>query len=80
MQHCIMKHHARDMDVVSSCALLGIQPAVAAMVARGVHRIGDDAVRSGSPREVDYWLCALVLISTIASLMRVNFLITNALW
>jgi chromate transporter len=49
---------------------LGMQPAVAALIVRAVHRIGGHALH------VNPWLWCIALIAGIAQLLDVNFLIT----
>src|SRR5215211_7660499 len=49
---------------------LGMQPAVAALIVRAVHRIGGHALHA------NHWLWGIALIAGIAQLLDVNFLIT----
>lgn len=49
---------------------LGMQPAVAALIVRAVHRIGGHALHKNK------WLWSLALFAGIAQLLDVNFLIT----
>jgi chromate transporter len=49
---------------------LGMQPAVAALIVRAVHRIGGHALHA------DRWLWGLALIAAIAQLLHANFFIT----
>ncbi len=49
---------------------LGMQPAVAALIVRAVHRIGAHALHS------DKWLWGIAMFAVIAQACRVNFLIT----
>src|SRR5215216_6774945 len=49
---------------------LGMQPAVAALIVRAVHRIGGHALHAGN------WLWAIAITATLAQLLNVNFLIT----
>ena len=49
---------------------LGMQPAVAALIVRAVHRIGGHALHSNQ------WLWVIAFIAAIAQLLNLNFLIT----
>ena len=49
---------------------LGMQPAVAALIVRAVHRIGGHALHKNK------WLWSLAILAGIAQLLDVNFLIT----
>ena len=49
---------------------MGMQPAVAALIVRAVHRIGSHALHDIK------WLWGIALIAGIAQLLKVNFLIT----
>jgi len=49
---------------------MGMQPAVAALIVRAVHRIGSHALHEKA------WLWGLALLAGVAQLLRVNFLIT----
>lgn len=49
---------------------LGMQPAVAALIVRAVHRIGGHALHANR------WLWGIALIAGIAQLLEINFLIT----
>ena len=49
---------------------LGMQPAVAALIVRAVHRIGGHALHA------NHWLWGIALMAGIAQLLDVNFLIT----
>lgn len=49
---------------------MGMQPAVAALIVRAVHRIGSHALH-GNP-----WLWTLAFLAGIAQLLRLNFLLT----
>ena len=49
---------------------LGMQPAVAALIVRAVHRIGGHALHA------DRWLWGLALMTAIAQLLHANFFIT----
>lgn len=49
---------------------LGMQPAVAALIARAVHRIGGHALSENK------WLWSLALLAGAAQLFKINFLIT----
>jgi chromate transporter len=49
---------------------IGMQPAVAALIVRAVHRIGGHALLENN------WLWAIAIIAAIAQLLSVNFLIT----
>jgi chromate transporter len=48
----------------------GMQPAVAALIVRAVHRIGSHALQDNA------WLWAIAFLGVFAQLLRVNFLIT----
>ena len=48
----------------------GMQPAVAALIVRAVHRIGSHALHDNS------WLWGIALLGAIAQLLRINFLLT----
>jgi chromate transporter len=48
----------------------GMQPAVAALIVRAVHRIGSHALHE------DRWLWGIALLAGVAQLLRANFLIT----
>jgi chromate transporter len=48
----------------------GMQPAVAALIVRAVHRIGSHALHDNS------WLWGIALLGALAQLLRVNFLLT----
>ncbi|HCR71141.1 MAG TPA: chromate transporter [Anaerolineae bacterium] len=49
---------------------LGMQPAVAALIIRAVHRIGSHALHKNK------WLWAIAILAFIAQLLEINFLIT----
>lgn len=49
---------------------LGMQPAVAALIIRAIHRIGSHALHG------DRWLWVIALLAAAAQLLNVNFLIT----
>jgi chromate transporter len=49
---------------------LGMQPAVAALIVRAVHRIGGHALQANK------WLWSLAFLAGFAQLLRINFLIT----
>jgi chromate transporter len=49
---------------------LGMQPAVAALIIRAVHRIGSHALHQNK------WLWAIAILAGIAQLLNINFLIT----
>jgi chromate transporter len=49
---------------------LGMQPAVAALIVRAVHRIGGHALQA------DRWLWGIAFLAGLAQLLRVNFLLT----
>ncbi|HEX7234643.1 MAG TPA: chromate efflux transporter, partial [Nitrosospira sp.] len=49
---------------------MGMQPAVAALIVRAVHRIGSHALHD------DAWLWAIAFLGGLAQLLEVNFLIT----
>lgn len=49
---------------------LGMQPAVAALIVRAVHRIGGHALHENN------WLWAIAFLTALAQLINVNFLIT----
>ncbi|HJS18902.1 MAG TPA: chromate efflux transporter [Anaerolineales bacterium] len=49
---------------------MGMQPAVAALIVRAVHRIGSHALHGNA------WLWAAALLAGIAQLLQLNFLIT----
>lgn len=51
----------------------GVQPAVAALIVRAIHRIGGHALHD------DYWLWAIALGAGVAQLLQINFLLTLAL-
>ena len=51
-------------------AFLGMQPAVAALIVRAVHRIGGHALHA------DRWLWGIALMTGIAQLLGSNFLVT----
>jgi chromate transporter len=51
-------------------AFLGMQPAVAALIVRAVHRIGGHALHQNR------WLWAIAFLAGFAQLFKVNFLIT----
>jgi len=48
----------------------GMQPAVAALIVRAVHRIGSHALHDNA------WLWGIAFLAGIAQLLRINFLIT----
>ena len=48
----------------------GMQPAVAALIVRAVHRIGSHALHE------NFWLWGIAFLAGIAQLLRVNFLLT----
>lgn len=48
----------------------GMQPAVAALIVRAVHRIGSHALRG------DPWLWGIAFVAGVAQLLNVNFLVT----
>ena len=48
----------------------GMQPAVAALIVRAVHRIGSHALHA------DRWLWGIAFLAGLAQLLRVNFLLT----
>ena len=49
---------------------MGMQPAVAALIVRAVHRIGSHALHK------DIWLWGIAVLAGLAQLFRVNFLLT----
>jgi len=49
---------------------MGMQPAVAALIVRAVHRIGSHALHENA------WLWAIAFLAGLAQLLKVNFLIT----
>ena len=49
---------------------LGMQPAVAALIVRAVHRIGSHALHD------QIWLLGIAVMAGLAQLLRVNFLVT----
>jgi chromate transporter len=49
---------------------IGMQPAVAALIVRAVHRIGSHALHQ------DSWLWGIAVLAGLAQLLRVNFLLT----
>ena len=49
---------------------LGMQPAVAALIVRAVHRIGGHALQANK------WLWSMAFLAGFAQLLRINFLIT----
>jgi chromate transporter len=51
-------------------AFLGMQPAVAALIVRAVHRIGGHALHT------DRWLWGIALVAGISQLLDMNFLLT----
>jgi chromate transporter len=51
-------------------AFMGMQPAVAALIVRAVHRIGSHALHENA------WLWAIAFLAGIAQLLKFNFLIT----
>lgn len=51
-------------------AFLGMQPAVAALIVRAVHRIGSHALHNNA------WLWTIAFLSGLAQLLTINFLIT----
>ncbi len=53
---------------------LGMQPAVAALIVRAVHRIGGHALHSDAVHE-NKWLWGVALLTGFAQLFRINFLI-----
>ena len=55
---------------IFQAVFLGMQPAVAALIVRAVHRIGGHAFHE------DHWLWVIVFIAALAQLLNVNFLIT----
>ncbi len=55
---------------VFQAVFLGMQPAVAALIVRAVHRIGGHALHDNN------WLWIIALIAALAQLLNVNFLIT----
>jgi chromate transporter len=55
---------------VFQSVFLGMQPAVAALIVRAVHRIGGHALHTNK------WLWAMAILAGIAQLLGINFLIT----
>ena len=55
---------------VFQSVFLGMQPAVAALIVRAVHRIGSHALHDNA------WLWAVAFLGGLAQLLKVNFLIT----
>jgi chromate transporter len=49
---------------------LGMQPAVAALIVRAVHRIGSHALHD------NHWLWVIAFLAAVAQLLNVNFLVT----
>ena len=49
---------------------MGMQPAVAALIVRAVHRIGSHALHDST------WLWGIALMAGIAQLLKINFLVT----
>lgn len=54
---------------------LGMQPAVAALIVRAVHRISGHALHSDAAHE-NKWLWGIACLAGLAQLLKVNFLIT----
>jgi len=57
-------------STIFQAIFMGMQPAVAALIVRAVHRIGGHALHE------DHWLWVLAIFAAIAQLLGVNFLIT----
>ena len=55
---------------IFQAVFLGMQPAVAALIVRAVHRIGGHALHN------DNWLWVIAFIAALAQLLNVNFLVT----
>jgi chromate transporter len=55
---------------IFQAVFLGMQPAVAALIVRAVHRIGGHALHGNR------WLWGMALLTGIAQLLNINFLIT----
>ncbi|HLA88309.1 MAG TPA: chromate efflux transporter [Anaerolineales bacterium] len=55
---------------LSQSVFMGMQPAVAALIVRAVHRIGSHALHENT------WLWAIAFIAGLAQLLKVNFLVT----
>ena len=55
---------------IFQAAFMGMQPAVAALIVRAVHRIGGHALHENN------WLWGIALTAAIAQLLGVNFLVT----
>jgi chromate transporter len=49
---------------------MGMQPAVAALIVRAVHRVGSHALHQ------DSWLWRIAVLAGVAQLLRINFLLT----
>jgi chromate transporter len=55
---------------IFQAVFLGMQPAVAALIVRAVHRIGGHALHD------NHWLWVIAFVAALAQLLNVNFLIT----
>jgi len=55
---------------IFQAVFLGMQPAVAALIVRAVHRIGSHALHN------DNWLWVIAFITALAQLLNINFLVT----
>ncbi|KAJ3122445.1 hypothetical protein HK098_002818 [Nowakowskiella sp. JEL0407] len=53
-----------------------LQPVVAAMVLRAVHKIGEQALTNHTTNEIDTLLCALAILAAFNSSFNLNFFIT----
>lgn len=65
-------------DSIFKAVLAGLQPAMAALVFRAVHKIGDGAFRDHATREWDWGLALVGGLGAFESVLTVNFFVAKA--
>ena len=63
-------------NIYFNASFRALQPIVAAMVLRAVHKIGEHAFLSSRDKKFNYWLFSFTIISAILSVLHLNFFIT----
>ncbi|RIA92084.1 chromate transporter-domain-containing protein [Glomus cerebriforme] len=65
-------------NIYFNASFRALQPIVAAMVLRAVHKIGEHSFLSHRNKNFNYWLFGLAILSAIQSALNLNFLLTLA--
>jgi chromate transport protein ChrA len=63
-------------NIYFNASFRALQPIVAAMVLRAVHKIGEHSFISHRNKNFNYWLFGLAILSAIQTALNLNFLIT----